>query len=128
LRPPSPVRDPHARLISELEDPHLISVIRQDRRECLGKSILHRAVRAMVLRLYCKTLTANPDAVTSARLCGEAVRSMRALGMMRDSWGRAGTSRTAPPRRADIFTHPANDGHRAGTNDTEGGDDARTEP
>lgn len=92
MRPPSPVRDPHARLIEAVEgdpglDPrvakHLVSVARQDRREALGTPILHRCARVTVLRLYARTLAADPDTMTLTRVTGEVIRGLRALGMLR---------------------------------------------
>jgi len=60
---------------------HLVSVVRQDRREALGTPVLYRATRCMALRMYEKALTSNPDGLTMARLCGETVRTLRQLGM-----------------------------------------------
>lgn len=110
-RPASAIRDPHARLEAALLadgglDPavckHLVSVARQDRREALGTPVLHRCARVTVLRLYARTLAADPDTMTLTRVTGEVIRGLRSLGMLK-----VGRSVVPPSRPGkEIFTAP----------------------
>lgn len=91
-RPASVVRNPHARLeasiraeegLDEAIRQHLASVVRQDMGEAKGTPVLHRCARVTVLRLYARTLMAEPDLLTLTRVTGEVLRGLRALGMLR---------------------------------------------
>jgi hypothetical protein len=106
MRPPSAIRDPHARLIESVQGAdldhrmrlHLISVARQDRRESLGTPVLHRAGRVAVLRLYGKVLTSDPENLTLARLVSEMLRGLRSLGMLRPGRMQPTGGSFIPPR------------------------------